>query len=136
MAPWHHQLFPRCYICVTLLEIMLRRVLVHISNKRRSNVRLDYVSPGKLVINISKRCQKSMTDCAAQEVGFGNLCEIVDGRPCSIDTLMQHRRMIFPLTEHESKELFRQYCLPGGPLSRQNGERSSMSRGDDVPAHA
>ena len=25
--------------------------------------RLDYVSPGKLVINVSKRCQKSVTDC-------------------------------------------------------------------------
>ena len=30
--------------------------------------------------------------------------------------------MAFPLTEHESKELFRQNCRPGGPLSRQNGE--------------
>ena len=29
----------------------------------------------------------------------------------------------FPLTEHESKDSFRQYCRPGGPLSRQNGER-------------
>ena len=26
------------------------------------------------------------------------------------------------MTEHEFKELFRQYCRPGGPLSRQNGE--------------
>ena len=33
-----------------------------------------------------------------------------------------HARNGFPLTEHESKELFRQYCRPGGPLSRQNGE--------------
>ena len=32
------------------------------------------------------------------------------------------RGMVFHLTEHESKELFRQYCRPGGPLSRQNGE--------------
>ena len=31
--------------------------------------------------------------------------------------------MGFPLTEHESKELFRQYCRPGGHQSRQNGER-------------
>ena len=46
---------------------------------------------------------------AAQEVGF--------------DTLVQRMRgMVFPLTEHESKELFRQYCRPGGPLSRKNGE--------------
>ena len=32
------------------------------------------------------------------------------------------RGMVFPLTEHESKELFRQYCRPRGPLSSQNGE--------------
>ena len=30
--------------------------------------------------------------------------------------------MVFPLIEHESKELFRKYCRPGGPLSRQSGE--------------
>ena len=28
--------------------------------------------------------------------------------------------MVFHLTEHNTKELFRQYCRPGGPLSRQN----------------
>ena len=72
---------------------------------------------------------KSVMDCvvtqfvAAQEVGFDSSCEIVDGRPRGIDTLIQHMRgMGFPLTEHESKELFRQYCCPGGPLSRQNCE--------------
>ena len=60
---------------------------------------------------------------AAQELGFDNLCEIVDGTPRGIGTLINHMRgMVFPLTEHESKELFRQYCRPGGPLSRQNGE--------------
>ena len=60
---------------------------------------------------------------AAQEVGFDDLCEIVDGRPCGIDTLINHMRgMVFPLTEHESKELLRQYGRPRGPLSRQNGE--------------
>ena len=32
------------------------------------------------------------------------------------------RRQVFPMTTHEAKELFRQYCRPGGPLSRQNGE--------------
>ena len=30
--------------------------------------------------------------------------------------------MLFPLTEHESKELFRQYCRPGRLLCRQYGE--------------
>ena len=34
---------------------------------------------------------------AAQEVGFDNLCELVDGRPRGIETLIQHmRRMVFP----------------------------------------
>ena len=60
---------------------------------------------------------------AAQEVGFDNLCEINDGRPCGFDTLTNRMRgTVFPLTEHESKESFRQYCLPRGPLYRQNGE--------------
>ena len=80
------------------------------------------------------QCQKSVTDfvsdafIAAQEVGFDNLCEVVDGTPHGIDTLVRHmREMVFSLTEHESKELFRQYCRTGGPLSR-----NSMSRDEDV----
>ena len=60
---------------------------------------------------------------AAQEVGFDNLREIVDGTPRGIVTLINHMRgMVFPFTEHESKGLFRQYCSPGGPSSRQYGE--------------
>ena len=73
------------YICVTLLEIMLRRVLVHTSTMETQqvsmigNFALDYASPEKLEINISKRCQKSVMDfVAVQEVCFDNLCEIVD----------------------------------------------------------
>ena len=74
---------------------------------------------------MSKVCDGLRGDAfvAAQEVGFVNLCEIVDGTPRGIDTLINHMRgMVFLLTEHESKELFRQYCRSGGPLSRQNGE--------------
>ena len=74
---------------------------------------------------MSKVCDGLRGDAfvAAQEVGFDYLCEIVDGIPRGIDTLIQHMRgMVFPLTEHESKELFRQHCRPGGHLSRQNGE--------------
>ena len=34
---------------------------------------------------------------AAQEVGFDNLREIIDGKPCGIDTLINHMRgMVFP----------------------------------------
>ena len=32
------------------------------------------------------------------------------------------RKQVFPMTTYEAKELFRQYCRPNGPLSRQNGE--------------
>ena len=74
---------------------------------------------------MSKVCDGLRGDAfaAAQEVGLDNLCEIVDGTPHGIDTLIRHmREMVFPLTEHESKELFRQYCRTGGPLSRQKGE--------------
>ena len=41
---------------------------------------------------------------AAQEVGFDNLFEIVDGGPRGIETLIQHMRgMVFPWTEHETE---------------------------------
>ena len=33
---------------------------------------------------------------------------------------------VFPLTTHEAKELFRQYCKPSGSLSRQLGESMSQ----------
>ena len=74
---------------------------------------------------MSKVCDGLRGDAvvAAQEVGFDSLCEIVDGIPRGIDTPIQHvRGMVFPLTEHESKELFPWYRRPGGPLSGQNGE--------------
>ena len=57
-------------ICTTKLDIMLRRILVQrlaIETQQVStsgNSALDNVSLGKLVINISTRCQKSVTDCA------------------------------------------------------------------------
>ena len=48
---------------------------------------------------MSKVCDGLRGDVfvAAQEVGFDTLCEIVDGIPRGIDTLIQHmRRMGFP----------------------------------------
>ena len=40
-----------------------------------------------------------------------------------IDLLIKAmKNSVFPLTTHEAKELFRQYCLPTGSLSRQTGE--------------
>ena len=72
---------------------------------------------------MSKVCDGLLGDAfvAAQENVSNNLREIVDGRPRGIETLIERLRgMVFPMTEHESKELFRRYCRPGGPLSRQN----------------
>ena len=60
---------------------------------------------------MSKVCDGLRGDAfvAAQEVGFDHLCEIVDGRPCGIDTLINHMRgMVFLLAEHASKE----YVVP------------------------
>ena len=45
--------------------------------------------------------------------------EVVSGAKLLIDAV---RRIVFPLTTHEAKELFRQYCHPKGPLARQRGE--------------
>ena len=74
---------------------------------------------------MSKVCDGLRGDAfvAAEEVGFDNPCEIIDGIPCGIDMLIQHMRgMVFPLTEHEPKELFRKYCRLGRPMFRQKGE--------------
>ena len=85
-----------------LLKIMLKRVQAHTSTSETQqvsmtgNFALDCTSLANLVINMLKHCQKSATDCvatfvAAQEVGF-DLCEIVDGTPQGIDTLIRHLR--------------------------------------------
>ena len=64
---------------------------------------------------------------ATREFGFDKWCEIADGRPRGIDTLIEHLRgMVFLLTEHECKEFFFQHCRPEGPLSRQNGEYETV----------
>ena len=77
----------------------------------RTRLRIAGQSGDQHIEAMSKVCDGLRGDAfvAAQEVGFDNLCEIVDGRPRGIDTLIQHMRgMGFHLTEHESKELFRQ----------------------------
>ena len=74
---------------------------------------------------------------AAQEIGFDNLCEIVDARPRGIDTLIQHiQKIILPLIEHESKELFRPYRRPGSHLTKWRKYEKSTSRDDDVAGHS
>ena len=74
---------------------------------------------------MSKVCDGLRGDAfvAAQEVGFDDLCEIIDGRPSGIEALISHmRETVFPSTEHESKELFRQYCLPEDPCPDKMGK--------------
>ena len=49
-----------------------------------------------------------------------------------IDTSIHHMpEMFFPLSEHASKELFRQCCRPSVPLPRQRGDNTitCVSRG-------
>ena len=66
---------------------------------------------------VSKVCDglRGNAFVAAHEVGFDSLCEIVNGTSRGIDTHIRHmREMVFPLTEHEPKELFMSREL--GPL--------------------
>ena len=84
----------------------------------RTRLRIAGKSGVQHIEAMSKVCDGLRGDAfaAAQEVGFENQCEIIDGRPCGIDTVInQMRRTVLPSTEHESKELFRQYCRPRGP---------------------
>jgi hypothetical protein len=61
----------------------------------------------------------------AKEVGLDRIwCPGDELQPeAGVDTLIKAVRLsVFPLTTHEAKELFRQYCKPSGTLSRQAGE--------------
>ena len=91
----------------------------------RTRLRIAGKTGEQCIESMSKVCDGLRGDAvaAAQEVGFDNLCEIVDGKTAwyrHVDP--SHARNVFPMTQHESEELFRQYCRPGGPLSGQNGE--------------
>ena len=96
-----------------LLGIMLKRVQAQTQQVSMSgNFALDFASLVKLAINTSKRCQKFVF-VAAQEVGFDNLCEIVDGRHDD----QQHARNGFPFLVNSNPKNY-----SGGSLSRQNEE--------------
>ena len=58
---------------------------------------------------------------AAQDVGFGAFCDLTDDRGTG-SLLRQMREMVFPPTQHESKDLLGQYCQLAGPLSTERGE--------------
>ena len=86
------------------LEIMLKHVQVLVSTMEtqhastNGNFALDFAIAGKTGDQYKKAmfkvCDGLRGDAfvAAQEVGFDNLCEIVDGRPRGIDTLNRHMR--------------------------------------------
>ena len=65
----------------------------------------------------------------AQELGLNALMqpadEFAEGLPSGLELLVKAMKLaVFPLTTHEAKELFRQYCNPSGALARQTGEAS------------
>ena len=74
---------------------------------------------------------------AAREVGFDNLCEIADGRPRGIDTLIHHTRgTVFPLIEHESKELLQPILSSWKTLVQTKWrEYETVRLDDDVVGH-
>jgi hypothetical protein len=57
----------------------------------------------------------------AHEVGLSELWQEATGNvPSGITTLIsQMKETVFPLATHAAKEIFRQYCKPSGPFSRQ-----------------
>ena len=92
----------------------------------RTRLHIACKSGHQYIEAMSNVCDGLRSDAfvAAQEDGLDNLCEIVNGRPRGIDTLINHMRgMVFLLTEHESKELFRQY-----PVCQQIVFELSVSR--------
>ena len=79
----------------------------------------------QFVESMSEVCGRLRGDAiiAAQEVGFDNLRETIDGRPYCIETLISHmRETVFPSIEYELERLFSKHCGSEGPLSKKNGE--------------
>ena len=64
----------------------------------------------------------------SREVGLDVLWNVgSETEKSGIELLVQAMKAaVFPLTTHEAKELFRQYCKPSGSLSRQTGESMSQ----------
>ena len=67
--------------------------------KFRTRQRIAGETGDQYIEAMSKVCDGLRGDAfvAAQEVGIDNLCEIIDGRPSGINTLISHmREMVFP----------------------------------------
>ena len=79
---------------------------------------------GKFAEAISKVVDGLRGDAfiVAKEVGLDDLWYPGDAddsqSACGVDTLINAIKLsVFPMTTHEAKELFRQYCRPSGSLS-------------------
>ena len=104
------------------------------------NFALDHVSLVNLVINffeaMSKVCDGLRGDAfvAAQEVGFDNLFEIIDGRPRGIEALISHmRETVFPRLNTSPKDCSASIAVQKDPFRSKMGKVwNSVSRSDDV----
>ena len=107
MAPWHHQLSV-LYLrdaagnhaeTRTGADICYGDAASFHECEFRKRPRIACKTGDQHIEAMSKVCDGLRGDAfvAAQEVGFNNLCEFVDGIPQGIDTLIQHMRgMVFP----------------------------------------
>ena len=105
----------------------------------RTRLRITGKSGDHYIEAMSKVCDGLRGDAfvAAQEVGFDNLCAILDGRPSGVDTLINHMRgMFFPRLNTSPKNYYAsivvQVHLYQGKTEKV---RNSMSRGDEVAGH-
>ena len=85
----------------------------------RTRLRIAGNTGDQYIEPMSKVCDGLRGDAfvAAQEIGFDNLCEIIDGRPRGIDTLIQpHARNVFFLCMNTSpKNYFDSIVVPEDP---------------------
>ena len=149
VAPWHPLQFPQYYAREMLPKITLKREKAHTCNygdaasfhewEFRTRLYIAGKTGDQYIEAMSKVCAGLRGDAiiAAQEAGFDNLREIIDGRPYGIEALISHmRETVFLSTEYEPERLFSHHCRSEGPLSKKNGKLwNSMSRGDDVAGH-
>ena len=67
--------------------------------------------------------RSTLRDPGAEERPGTLESDAVPARPSGVDLLIEAmREKVFPLNQHEARELFRQYTKPNGALARQSGE--------------
>lgn len=97
--------------------------------RTRLRVKASGDDPGRYAEAMSKVVDGLRGDAfiVAKEVGLDSIWYPGDADDSQsgggVDTLIGAIKLsVFPMTTHEAKELFRQYCKPSGSLSRQVGE--------------